>query len=67
MNICLYNMYKLSVIILSYTMDEEVYEMNRRCLESLRASESWHEGELQIILMESNKENPYGYGDDVVI
>ena len=32
---------KLSVIILSYTIDEEVYRMNCRAIESLFASEEW--------------------------
>ena len=58
-------MSKLSVIILSYALDNEIFEMNCCCLGSLRASEDWREGELQIVMMESNKENPYVYGDDV--
>ncbi len=32
---------KLSVIILSYAIDEEVYRMNCRAIESLYASEEW--------------------------
>lgn len=60
-------MHKLSVIILSYAIDNDVYEMNCRCLDSLRASEEWKDGELEIVLMESNKENPYAYGSDVKV
>lgn len=32
---------KLSVIILSYAIDEEVYRMNCQAIESLFASEDW--------------------------
>ena len=60
-------MHKLSVIILSYAIDNDVYEMNCRCLDSLLASEEWGDGELEIVLMESSKENPYTYGSDVKV
>jgi glycosyltransferase involved in cell wall biosynthesis len=60
-------MHKLSVIILSYAIDNEVYEVNCRCLDSLRASEEWQNGELEIVLIESNKKNPYTYGSDVKV
>lgn len=52
---------KLSVIILSYAIDDEVYQMNTRCLDSLFASEQWRDGELEVLLMESNKEAAYQY------
>lgn len=52
---------KLSVIILSYALDDEVYQMNTRCLDSLFASEQWRDGELEVLLMESNKEAAYQY------
>lgn len=52
---------KLSVIILSYAIDEEVYRMNCRAIESLYASEKWNEGELEVLLMESNRESAYKY------
>lgn len=56
-------MYKLSVIILSYAMDDEVYHINRHAIESLLASEPWQDDSLEILLIESNKENPYRYDD----
>lgn len=56
---------KLSVIILSYALDDEVYQMNARCLDSLFASEQWTEGELEVLLMESNKEVAYQYDSRV--
>lgn len=52
---------KLSVIILSYALDDEVYQMNTRCLDSLFASEQWTEGELEVLLMESNRTATYQY------
>lgn len=52
---------KLSVIILSYALDDEVYQMNTRCLDSLLASEQWVEGELDVLLMESNRNAAYQY------
>ena len=52
---------KLSVIILSYAIDEEVYQMNCRAIESLFASEEWSKGEPEVLLMESNREAKYTY------
>ena len=52
---------KLSVIILSYALDDEVYQMNTRCLDSLFASEQWTDGELEVLLMESNRTATYQY------
>lgn len=57
----------LSIIILSYTLDDEVYQMNHRCLDSLFGSEQWQERQLQVILIESNKNNPYRYDDRVEV
>lgn len=51
----------LSVIILSYALDDEVYQMNTRCLDSLFASEQWRDGELEVLLMESNRNATYQY------
>lgn len=56
-------MKSLSIIILSYALDDEVYQMNRHTLESLLASEQWPDELLDIILLESNKQNPYQYDD----
>lgn len=58
---------KLSVIILSYALDDEVYQMNTRCLESLFMSEQWAEGELEVLLMESNRDAAYQYDSRVRI
>lgn len=55
----------LSVVILSYAIDDEIYQMNRRCIESLLDSEQWEEGQLDILLIESNKQNPYSYVESV--
>lgn len=57
----------LSVIILSYAIDDEIYQMNCRCIESLLDSEQWQEGQLQVFLVESNKQNPYRYDDRVEV
>ena len=53
--------YKLSVIILSYALDDDIYNLNKQAIESLLSSEVWPSGSLQILLIESNKENPYQY------
>lgn len=58
---------KLSVIILSYAIDEEVYQMNVRAIESLFASEQWSEGEPEVLLMESNRETKYTYDKRVKV
>lgn len=52
---------KLSVIILSYALDDDIYHLNKQAIETLLSSEVWPSGSLQIILIESNKENPYQY------
>jgi glycosyltransferase involved in cell wall biosynthesis len=63
---------KLSVIILSYAIDEEVYQMNCRAIESLFFSEKWNEGVsglanegLEVLLIESNKDAEYVYDERV--
>lgn len=55
----------LSVIILSYAIDNEIYQMNCRCIDSLLSSEQWKDGELDILLIESNKQVSYIYPDIV--
>ena len=52
---------KLSVIILSYALDDDIYRMNCQTLESLMKSYEWAADNLQVLLFESNKENPYTY------
>lgn len=58
---------KLSVIILSYAIDEEVYQMNCRAIESLYASEDWSDGEPEVLLIESNREATYEYDKRVKV
>ncbi len=57
----------LSVIILSYTLDDDIYQVNRRCIESLLDSELWDNGQLEILLIESYKQNPYSYDEKVKV
>ena len=52
---------KLSVVILSYAIDDEVYQMNCRAIESLLSSENWSDGEPEVMLIESNRESAYEY------
>lgn len=51
---------KLSVIILSYAIDNDIYEMNCRALKSLVESEEWGD-KLQVLLIESKKDSAYTY------
>lgn len=60
-------MRKLSVIILSYAVDYDIYQMNIRCLDSLFKSESWQDGDLEVLLMESNKNAAYTYDERVKV
>ena len=52
---------KLSVIILSYAIDNDIYEMNCRALKSLIESETWTDENLQVLLIESKKDSSYPY------
>jgi len=52
---------KLSVIILSYAVDDEIYQMNCRAIDTLFASETWSDGEPEVLLIESNRESAYKY------
>lgn len=52
---------KLSVIILSYAIDDDIYEMNCRALKSLIESETWTDDNLQVLLIESKKDSNYTY------
>ncbi len=56
---------KLSIIILSYAIDNDIYEMNCRCLSSLFESEQWQKEELEVLLIESNKQSAYQYDERV--
>lgn len=58
-------MQSLSVIILSYAIDDDIFQMNCRCLESLFGSEKWDDGELEVLIVESRKDNPYRYDERV--
>ncbi len=53
-------MTKLSVIFLSYAVNDDIYRMNCNAIDSLLQSESWKD-ELEIILIESCKSNNYKY------
>ncbi len=52
---------KLSVIILSYAIDNDIFEMNCRALKSLTESETWTDENLQVLLIESKKDSTYTY------
>lgn len=54
-------MTKLSVIFLSYAVNDDIYKMNCNAIDSLLQSESWADGELEIILIESCKSSSYKY------
>lgn len=56
---------KLSVIILSYTVDDDIYQMNCRAIDTLYASEKWSDGEPEVLLMESNHNSSYKYDERV--
>lgn len=58
-------MIRLSVIILSYAIDDDIYEMNCRCVESLLKSELWSDGDLEVLLIESNEQVNYTYPNNV--
>lgn len=58
-------MTKLSVIILSYAVDDEIYQMNCRAIETLFASEKWGDDEPEVLLMESNRNSLYKYDSRV--
>lgn len=51
----------LSVIILSNTNCDAIYEMNINCLNSLAESELWDDFSYEVILMESNGRAQYRY------
>lgn len=57
----------LSVILLSYAINDEVYSMNLECIESLFLSEKWEDGALEVVLMESRKDSPYVYQKGVKV
>lgn len=54
-------MNSLSVVILSYSLDKTIFDMNVDCINSLLASENWSDKNLEIILIESNKACTYEY------
>lgn len=60
-------MRNLSVIILSYALDDEVYRMNCCAIESLFASEKWSYGEPEVLLLESNRDAKYSYDKRVKV
>lgn len=60
-------MISLSVIILSYAIDDDIYRMNCQCISSLLESDQWEEEKLEILLIESRKDNPYKYVRNVEV
>ena len=58
---------RLSVVISSYAIDNDIYEMNCQCIDSLVNSERWGRDELEILLIESNKNDTYLYPDFVSV
>ena len=60
-----YKMHKLSIIILSYAIDSDIYDMNCQCLNSLFESEEWQKDELEVLLIESNTQSAYQYDERV--
>lgn len=58
----------VDVVILAYTLDKSIFEMNATAIDSLRTAEP--DLDLRILLIESNTEwqaHGPGYGDDVVV
>ena len=56
----------LSVIVLSNTLDDDIYKMNCECFDSLLQSEGW-EDNLEIVLLESNKKSSYSYKEQIKV
>lgn len=52
---------KLSVIILSKTNSESIYKMNCDAIKSLLDSEDWNFDDLEVRIMESEKNAEYSY------
>lgn len=61
------NRTSLSVVILSYTLDLDIFELNQKCINSLLLSEDWGKYDLNIVLIESNKNACYQYDKRVEI
>jgi GT2 family glycosyltransferase len=58
----------ISVIILSNTLDEEIYQINVNCIRSLLESENWEiHGGLEILLIESNRNHSFVYDKSVKV
>lgn len=57
----------LSVIFLSYAIDDNIHRMNLNAIDSLLESEAWDDGGLEILLMESCKSSSYGYPEGVQV
>ena len=51
----------LSVILLSFAINDDIYEMNCNAIDSLYRSERWKEGELDVVLVESCHLSHYQY------
>lgn len=58
----------LSAIILTNTVDEEIFSINLNCINSLLKSENWEIiGGLEVILIESNRHNSFIYEKNVKV
>lgn len=54
-------MKSLSVVLLSYAVNDIIYRMNSDAIDSLFKSESWGNEDLEILLIESCKTSNYSY------
>lgn len=62
-------MVSLSIVILSNALDDDIYEMNSKCLNSLYTSENWDSEKLSVsvFIIESNKQSLYIYDKRVKV
>ncbi len=58
-------MKSLSVVLLSYAVNDIIYRMNSDAIDSLFKSESWGNEDLEILLIESCKTSNYSYREGV--
>lgn len=57
---------KASIVILSNTIDDEIFNINCNCINSLINSENWDAiGGLEILLIENNRKKFYNYNNNV--
>lgn len=61
------NIVNIDIIILANTVNDEVYQMNLNCINSILNSESPDKFQFYIVLVESNKEATYLYPNTLVV